>query len=101
MSQIRLTPEELNEAAKFMTERNEEISKIMTAVKEAISAIDAGWTGATKDLFKDTFDNKVCKLLDENLYSVIDGVSESLKTTAEVLEGTDTAVSDAFLNKES
>lgn len=97
MSQtIRITPEELREAAKFLDESREEISTKIAAVESRVNDVAANWEGAAQSTFIDSFSNDMVPLLKNDFPSILEGVSAQLRGVADAIEQADAEVANAF-----
>lgn len=93
---IKITPEELRDAADFLNSAKEEIIGKVKDISDKINqTADDGWEGAAKSAFVEGFQNME-PLLKEDFPSVITGLEEQLKAAADALEQTDAEIASAF-----
>lgn len=96
MATIRITPEELRNAATFLGNRLETINGEVTQLKSKIDEITAEWEGAAQSSFVDTFETNMYPVLSDTLPQVIEGIMAQLTAAADTLEAADQQISDAF-----
>lgn len=96
MSQIRITPSELREAAVFLGDRLESINGEVSQLKTKIDNVTAEWEGAAQSSFVVTFGEQMYPVLSDTLPQVITGIMSQLNAAANALEQADQAISDSF-----
>lgn len=96
MAQIRITPEELRDAAKFLEAK---LSAIQNEVKELKAKIDettGNWEGAAQSSFIQSFENDMYPLLNDTMPEVLQGIAAQLNGAADAIEQADEEVAKAF-----
>lgn len=96
MAQIRITPEELRDAADFLEQKLEAINTEVSALKGKIDEVSGNWEGAAQSSFIDTFENDMYPILSDTLPQVIEGISSQLDGAADAIEQADEEVAKAF-----
>ena len=96
MAQIRITPEELREAAEFLSNKLEAINGEVRELKAKIDETTANWEGAAQSSFVETFESDMYPLLSDTLPDVVNGIIELLKGAANAIEQADEEVAKAF-----
>lgn len=96
MAQIRITPEELRAASKFLAEKLTAINSEVSELKGKIDEVTGNWEGSAQSTFIDTFDNDMYPILRDTLPQVIEGISAQLDGAAEAIEQADAEVAKAF-----
>ena len=96
MAQIRITPEELRDAATFLDGSREDIAEKIAAVESKVNEVANNWEGAAQSSFIDSFTNDMLPLLKTDFPSVLEGVAEQLRGAAEAIETADAEVANAF-----
>lgn len=94
--QIRITPEELRDAATFLDNSRAEIGEKVKGVDGKIDQIAEGWEGAAKSTFIDGFKNDMLPMLTNDFPSILEGVSQQLRGAADAIEQADQEVANAF-----
>ena len=96
MAQIRITPEELREAADFLEEKLSEMNDIVSLIHSKIQDVEGNWEGAAQSTFVDSFDNDMYPILKDTLPQVIEGIAGQLDGAADALEQADEEIAKAF-----
>lgn len=96
MAQIRITPEELRSASKFLLDRLESIKGEVKELKGKIDQVAEGWEGAAQSSFIETFEGQMYPVLRDTLPDVINGISQQLNGAADAIEKADEEVAKAF-----
>lgn len=95
MSMIKMTPEELRDAATFLTGKRDEIVTAVTNIKSKVDATTAGWAGAAQSSFIASFE-EMLPMLQDTFPQVIEGIAAQLNGAADAIETADTEVANAF-----
>lgn len=98
MAQIRITPEELRDAADFLDTSREEISEKIISVENKVTDVAERWEGAAKSSFIDGFSNDMLPLLKNDFPSILEGLAAQLRGAADAIETADEEVANAFKN---
>lgn len=96
MAQIRITPEELRNAAGFLEQRLESINGEVGQLKSKIDEVSSDWEGASQSSFVETFENDMYPILRDTLPQVIEGICGQLNGAADAIEQADEEVAKAF-----
>ncbi len=96
MATIRVTPDELRDAATFLGDRLEAINGEVQSLKTKIDDIVSEWEGAAQNSFIDSFENDMYPILRDTLPQVIEGIQGQLTGVADTLEEADNKISEAF-----
>ncbi len=96
MAQIRITPEELREAADFLEQKLEAINGEVAELYSKVQDVAANWEGAAQSTFIDSFDNDMYPILKDTLPQVIEGIAGQLDGAADALEQADEEIAKAF-----
>ena len=96
MAQIKITPEELREAADFLDTSREEISEKIGAVESKVKTVANNWEGAAQSSFLDSFESDMLPLLKNDFPSVLEGIAAQLRGAADAIEQADEEVANAF-----
>lgn len=95
MSMIKMSPEELRNAATFLTGKRDEIVSAVTSIKSKVDTTAAGWTGASQSSFVASFE-EMLPMLQDTFPQVIEGISAQLNGAADAIESADAEVAKAF-----
>ena len=96
MAQIRITPEELRDAASFLRQRLDAINNEVASLHSKIDEVTGNWEGAAQSSFIDTFENDMYPILRDTLPQVVEGISGQLDGAADAIEQADEEVAKAF-----
>ena len=96
MAQIRITPEELRNAADFLGQRLDAINGEVSEIRSRIQDVVGNWEGAAQSSFVDTFESDMYPILKDTLPQVIEGLMGQLDGAADALEQADAEVAKAF-----
>ena len=96
MAQIRITPEELRDAADFLEQRLEAINTEVASLHDKIEEVAGNWEGAAQSSFVDTFENDMYPILRDTLPQVVEGISGQLDGAADTIEQADQEIAKAF-----
>lgn len=96
MAQIKITPEELRSASKFLGERLETINAEVQSLKGKIDEVTGNWEGAAQSSFIETFENDMYPILKDTLPQVVEGIEGQLDGAADALEQADEEIAKAF-----
>lgn len=95
MASIKMTPQELRDAATFLEGKRDEIVNAVSALKGKVDATTAEWSGAAQSSFVESF-NEMLPMLTESFPEVITGISSQLTGAADAIETADEEVAKAF-----
>lgn len=95
MASIKMTPDELRDAASFLGNKREEIVSAVGNIKSKVDTTAAGWEGAAQSSFVEQF-NEMLPMLTESFPQVIEGIESMLTGAADALEQADSEVAKAF-----
>lgn len=95
MSMIKMTPEELRDAATFLTTKRGEIVSAVAAIKSKVDTTTAGWAGASQSSFIASFE-EMLPMLQDTFPQVIEGIASQLNGAADAIETADAEVAKAF-----
>lgn len=96
MAQIKITPEELRDAADFLDTSRGEISDKIDAVESRVNAVADNWEGAAQSSFIDSFEGDMLPLLKNDFPSILEGIAAQLRGAADAIEQADEEVASAF-----
>lgn len=96
MGVIKVTPEELRDAATFLGQRLEAITSEVNQLKGKIDEISGNWEGAAKSSFIATFESDMLPVMTQTLPQVIEGIESQLNGAADAVEQTDEQIASAF-----
>ena len=96
MAQIRMTPEELRNAANFIREREQAITSEVNSLKSKIDEVTSNWEGAAQSSFIETFEGNLYPVLRDTVPEVMQGLNAQLNGAADALEQADEQVAQAF-----
>lgn len=96
MAQIKITPEELRDAADFLDTSRGEISDKIDAVESRVNTVADNWEGAAQSSFIDSFEGDMLPLLKNDFPSILEGIAAQLRGAADAIEQADEEVASAF-----
>lgn len=96
MAQIRMTPEELRNAANFIREKEQAITTEVNSLKSKIDEVTSNWEGAAQSSFIETFEGNLYPVLRDTVPEVMQGLNAQLNGAADALEQADEQVAQAF-----
>ena len=96
MAQIKVTPEELRNAANTLQTENELIADAVQAIKDRIDTVTGDWEGEAQRAFLEIFEGDLYPILHEQLPQVLECIAVHLATTADTIEDADKELADAF-----
>lgn len=96
MATIRMTPDELREAAEFIITQRESISNEVNALVSKVNETADGWEGAAQSSFLDSFENNFKPVLEKDFPEMLTGLSEQLRAAADAIEDADEQVASAL-----
>ena len=95
MATIKITPEELRDAAQLINGKADEIDQNINAVNEKVQYVVENWEGAAKDSFFEAFESLKNELLTQ-LDEILKGIASQLQAAADTMEQADQDVANAF-----
>ena len=96
MSQIRITPEELEDGATFIQQKRDTILSEVQALKSKIDEVASNWEGAAQSAFLASFEDMYSPTLSQTFPEILDGISTQLKTAAQIMRDTDQQLQQAM-----
>ncbi len=96
MAQIRITPEELREAANVLDSVREAISEQVNVAENKVNEVTNNWEGAAQSTFVESFTSNMLPMLKNDFPSVLEGLSAQLTGAADAIESADQEVANAF-----
>ena len=95
MATIKITPEELRDAAQLINGKADKIEQNINAVNEKVQYVVENWEGAAKDSFFEAFESLKNELLTQ-LDEILKGIASQLQAAADTMEQADQDVANAF-----
>jgi len=95
MATIKITPEELRDAAQLINDKADEIDQNINAVNEKVQYVVENWEGAAKDSFFEAFESLKNELLTQ-LDEILKGIASQLQAAADTMEQADQDVANVF-----
>ncbi len=95
MASIKITPEELREAATTLEGKRDEIIAAVGVIESKVTQTTSEWSGAAQSSFVASFEEMLPTLKD-TFPEVISGIAAQLKGAADALESADQEVAKAF-----
>lgn len=96
MATIKITPQELRDAAGFLTNKLGTIKGEVDALKKKIDSVSSNWEGAARSSFIETFEGDMYPILRDTLPQVIEGICGQLRGAADTIEKADDEIARAF-----
>ena len=96
MEQIKITPEELRDAAKALDGYLDDMNEKVKLIKNKIDEVTNNWEGASQSSFLENFEDELYPILSKTLPDVVNGISEQLNGAADAIEQTDEEVAKAY-----
>lgn len=95
MAQIRITPEEIREAAEFLRQKRDEILNDVQDISRKIEDAASEWEGAAQSAFVESYD-EMRPILEEQFPEVIEGIASQLVAVADTMEETDEQIAQSL-----
>lgn len=95
MASIKMTPQELRDAATFLGGKRDEIVSAVEAIKSKVDATTADWEGAAQSSFITTFEEMI-PMLTKDFPETIQGIESMLTGAADALEQADEEIANSF-----
>lgn len=95
MASIKMTPQELRDAATFLEGKRDEIVSAVGDLKNKVDSTTAEWSGAAQSSFVESF-QEMLPMLTESFPEVITGIASQLTGAADAIETADEEVAKAF-----
>ena len=95
MATIKITPEELRDAAQLINGKADEIEQNINAVNEKVQYVVENWEGAAKDSCFEAFESLKNELLTQ-LDEILKGIASQLQAAADTMEQADQDVANVF-----
>lgn len=90
--QILMSPEEMRAHARSIDSYREQIESLLGQLDSTISAVEAGWRGASQCSFLESYQEMKANAL-SHFPEILEGISTQLTTSAQVMEDTDNQLS--------
>lgn len=91
-----MTPQELRDAADFITQKREAILDEVSDLQLKIDEVTANWEGAAQSQFLTTYQDNFAPMLQKDFPTIIEGIESQLKGAADAIEEADSQVAEAF-----
>ena len=95
MASIKMTPQELRDAATFLGGKRDDILNAVNAIKGKVDATTAEWEGSAQSSFVARFE-EMLPMLTQDFPETIEGIESMLTGAADALEEADTEIGNAF-----
>jgi WXG100 family type VII secretion target len=89
MSQIRITPEELEQGAKSIEGYRDTINGEISQLNTTITNVTDNWEGAAQSAFLSSYQELYNPTLRETFPEILTGIAEQLKAAAKIMRDTD------------
>jgi len=96
MLTIKMTPQELRDAATVLDQKKEEILSAVNELKSKIDEVTNNWEGAAQSQFVDTFTTTFLPMLEKDFPDVISGIANQLLGAATAIEDADSQIASSF-----
>lgn len=96
---IKISPQELNDAATYLRQRLENMNQEVSLIKGKIDYVKSECEGAASMAFVNQFENDMYPILNKTLPEVIEGISGELDMIAKTMRETDEALANAIGGK--
>lgn len=96
MAQIRITPEELRDGAKYLQERLTAINQEVASLKSKVDEVTGNWEGAAQSSFIETFEGDLYPILKDTVPQVLEGIVAQMNGAADAIEQADAEVANAL-----
>lgn len=93
---IRMTPSELEEAAKTIRIEQGNIDDAVKRINSLVTTIEGNWDGAAQQAFIAQYNDQIRSLLETTVPEVLEGVATELETAATTLRDTDEQLASAM-----
>lgn len=90
--QILMSPEEMRGNARQIDGYRDQIESLLSQLDGTISVVEAGWRGASQCSFLQSYQEMKANAL-SHFPEILEGISTQLTTSADVMEDTDTQLS--------
>lgn len=95
MAQIRITPEEIRDAAEYLRQRRDEILQNVKDISAKIDEAASEWEGAAQSAFVESY-GEMKPVLEEQFPEVIEGIASQLVAVADTMEETDESIAQSL-----
>ena len=92
---IKMTPQELNEGAKYLRDRLATINGEVAQLEQRINLVAGNWEGQAQHAFRESYDS-LRPILKETLPQVIEAMSKKLDAAANTIRDADAQIASAF-----
>lgn len=96
MSQIRITPEELEAGASAIESYRENIASEVNALNNKINEVSSNWEGAAQSAFLASYQDLYSPTLKDTFPEILTGIAEQLKAAAKIMRDTDEQLRQAM-----
>ena len=93
---IMMTPDELNDGARYLEARLAEITQQVQALDSRIMDVSSRWEGMSQDAFMDRYLNELSPVLKQTLPEVVSALAGKLDAAANVIRDTDQELASAL-----
>lgn len=93
--QIRMTPQELRDAAGTLKDKREIILDAVGVIESTVNSTTANWEGAAQSQFVQNFE-EMLPMLKESFPDIIEGIESMLKGAADTIERADEEIANAY-----
>lgn len=96
MSQIRITPEELESGAVAIEQYRDNIANEVNALNNKINEVTGNWEGAAQSAFLASYQDLYSPTLKETFPEILTGIAGQLKAAAKIMRDTDEQLRQAM-----
>lgn len=93
--QIRMTPQELRDAAGTLKDKREIILEAVGVIESTVNSTTANWEGAAQSQFVQNFE-EMLPMLKESFPDIIEGIESMMTGAADTIEQADEEIAKAF-----
>lgn len=93
---IRITPEEMRDAADFLETKKESIVELVNDISTKITDLEQTWEGAAQSTFMENYEGEMKQILSVDFPEIIVGLATQLRGAADALEQADAEIASAF-----
>ena len=93
---IMMTPQELNDGARYLEARLSDMIQQVTALNSRITDVASRWEGLSQDAFMDRYLNELYPVLSQTMPEVINALAGKLDAAANVIRDTDQELANAL-----
>ena len=93
---ILMTPQELNDGAKFLLQRLDAMQRETQQLNSRVNDIMSRWEGASQQAFFQRYTDELFPVLDRVMPDVINALAQKLDAAANAIRDTDQQIASAF-----